>query len=126
MTKTELNGFRKQLLHLKQRLHGDVSQLETEALRNSGGGASGGLSSVPIHMADLGSDTFEEDVTLGLIENADSTIEEINGALARIEQGNYGACEECGKPIARERLEALPWTRHCIRCAQRIQAGPTS
>lgn len=126
MTKAELDGFRKELIRLKQRLHGDVSQLETEALRNSGGEASGNLSSVPLHLADLGSDSFEEDVTLGLIENADSTIEEINVALARMDQGSYGMCEECGKPIGRERLEALPWTRYCIRCAQRIQQGPTT
>jgi|SRR5579884_916705 len=125
MTKKELDAYRQQLTNLKHRLHGDVSQLETEALRTAGGEANGNLSSVPIHMADLGSDTFEEDVTLGLIENADTMIEEINGALTRLDQGGYGTCEECGKPIARERLEALPWTRHCIRCAQKIQEGPT-
>jgi len=126
MTKTELEGFRQQLLRLKQRLNGDVSQLSDEALRGTGGDASGNLSSVPLHLADLGTDAFEEEITLGLLENADAMMEEINGALGRLDQGTYGVCEECAKAIGKERLEALPWTRHCIRCAQRAQAGPAT
>lgn len=123
MTPAETKAIRQKLIHTKQRLSGDVSQLENEALRTNGGEASGNLSSVPIHLADLGSDSFEEEITLGLLENADAIIEEINAALVHLDQGTYGVCEECGKRIARERLEALPWTSHCIRCAERLQSG---
>ncbi len=123
MTPAETKAIRQKLIHTKQRLSGDVSQLENEALRTNGGEASGNLSSVPIHLADLGSDSFEEEITLGLLENADAIIDEINAALVHLDQGTYGVCEECGKRIARERLEALPWTSHCIRCAERLQSG---
>ena len=120
MTKAEIDSYRQRLLALKKRLGADLSGLEEEALRGVGAESSGGLSNVPVHPADLGNDNYEEEVTLGLLENEDQLLDEINDALDRIEQGTFGRCEECGQEISRERLEALPYARYCVLCAQKL------
>jgi DnaK suppressor protein len=122
MTETEINHYRRRLLAMKKRLGGDLSELENEALRPVGGEASGNLSDVPVHPADLGTENFEQELTLDLIENEARILEEVDHALTRIEQGTFGRCENCGREISRERLEALPYTRYCIRCARKFQA----
>jgi RNA polymerase-binding transcription factor DksA len=119
----EMNSYKRQLLALNTRLDGDRSQLKDEALRATGGEASGGLSDVPLHLADLGSDAYEEEVTFGLVKNEEHLIEEINAALARLERGAFGRCEACRQRISKSRLEALPYARHCIRCAQKLHAN---
>jgi RNA polymerase-binding transcription factor DksA len=121
MTKPELDTFRQSLLNLRSRLTGDVSHLADEALRAMGGEASGGLSNAPLHMADLGTDNYEQEFTLGLMQNQEQALEEISLALDRIERGTYGRCEECGGPIPKARLQALPHTRHCVACARKLQ-----
>lgn len=119
MTGTELASYRLRLTDQAKRLDADRSQLKGEALQPAGGETSGGLSDVPLHLADLGTHYFEEEVTLSLLENEEQLIEEINGALERIDQGTFGRCESCGRDIASERLHALPYTRHCVKCARK-------
>jgi DnaK suppressor protein len=121
MSKADLESYRRILLVLRTRLTGDVSNLANEALRARGGEASGSLSNAPIHMADLGTDNFEQEFTLSLIQNQEQALEEITDALERINQGTFGKCEECGGAIAKGRLQALPYTRHCVACARKIQ-----
>ena len=123
MTKAVLDGFRQQLLVLRSRLKGDVTHLADEALRKAGGGASGNLSNMPIHMADLGTDNFEQEFTLGLLQNEEQALEEIAAALDRLDQGTFGRCEECHKDIPRERLKALPYARFCLACARKLEQG---
>jgi RNA polymerase-binding transcription factor DksA len=119
MTKSDMETYRQQLLELGNRFKGDVGDLSSEAFRKTGGEASGSLSNAPIHMADLGSDNFEAEVTMSLLENEERSLEEIAVALKRIDLGTFGKCEECGKDIARERLRAIPYARLCIDCANR-------
>jgi len=119
MSTAELASYRRKLLALRDRLAGDVSSLADEAL-NSEDEASGNLSHVPLHMADLG--TYERELTLGLLENQEEILEEIAAALGRIEQGTFGHCEDCRKAIPKDRLHALPYARYCVKCAQRLQA----
>src|SRR5262245_45762288 len=121
MTHTERDAYRQQLLTLRQRLKGDVSQLTEEGLHKAGGEASGNLSNMPIHMADLGTDNFEQEFTLGLLQNEELLLTEIEAALRRIEQGKFGKCEECQRPIPKARLQALVYTRHCVDCARKLQ-----
>ena len=121
MTGEEIKSYQERLIALKRRLGSDLSDLQEEALRGVGGEASGGLSDVPVHPADLGTDNYEEEITLGLVANEEQLLEEVNDALARIEQGTFGRCEECGQEIPKERLEALPYARCCVRCAQRLK-----
>ena len=121
MTQAELNTYRQQLTDLRNRLRGDVSHLTNEALRQLGGEASGSLSNTPIHMADLGTDNFEQEFTLGLIQNEEQALDEITAALDRLQQGTFGRCEECHKDIPRARLQALPYARYCVECARKLE-----
>ena len=81
MTKADLESFRETLQSLRSRLTGDVSHLTDEALRSTGGEASGSLSNAPLHMADLGTDNFEQEFTLGLMQNQAQALTEIDDAL---------------------------------------------
>jgi RNA polymerase-binding transcription factor DksA len=121
MTKADFHSFRETLLALRRRLTGDVSHLADEALRARGGEASGSLSNAPLHMADLGTDNFEQEFTLSLLQNQEQALEEIGQALQRIDQGTFGRCEECHNAIPKARLQALPYTRHCVACARKLQ-----
>ena len=124
MTKAELESYREALLTLRRRLTGDVSHLADEALRSTGGEASGSLSNAPLHMADLGTDNYEQEFTFTLLQNQEQALDEIDQALERVHQGSYGHCEECRTPIPRPRLQALPYTRHCVACARKLQQSP--
>src|SRR5947209_13318303 len=103
MTQSELERYRQQLLALARRISGDVSDLSGEALRRTGGEASGNLSNTPLHLADLGTDNYEQEVTLSLLENQDQTLEAIRATMDRIDKGTFGRCARCQKEISRER-----------------------
>jgi len=118
MTKPEMEKYRQTLVHLGLRLNGNVARLSSEALRTTGGEASGSLSNAPVHLADLGSDAFEGEMTLDLLETEGRLQEEIAAALARIDSGTFGQCENCNRRIPRQRLEAVPYTRFCVHCAR--------
>jgi RNA polymerase-binding transcription factor DksA len=122
MKKIEAKEFKKMLLGLRSRLRGDVNALAEGALRKTRSEASGDLSSMPIHMADMGTDAFEQEFTLSLMEHDGSALEQIEAALVRIEDGNYGVCVECEAKIPRARLEVLPFTPHCVKCADKVAA----
>ncbi len=119
MTKSEVEAYRESLLALRNRHNGDISHLTDEALRRTGGGAAGNLSNMPIHMADLGTDNFEQEFTLSLLQNEEQLLEEISAALERVSQGSYGKCEECEQEIPKARLQAVPYTRYCVECARK-------
>jgi RNA polymerase-binding transcription factor DksA len=118
MTKQELDKYRDKLLRLGERLKGNVGRLAGEALQQTGGERSGNLSNAPMHPADLGTDQFEEEVTLGLLENEEHIQEEIAAAIGRIDAGTFGRCEDCGRDIAASRLDAVPYARYCMECAR--------
>src|SRR5664279_2390794 len=109
MKNAELQVYKDQLLLLRARLRGDVNTMADSALKKSRSEANGDLSSMPIHMADIGSDNFEQEFTLSLMENEGAALEKIQASLDRIEDGSYGACEECGVKIPKSRLNALPF-----------------
>ena len=121
MTKNQLEKYRDALLALRSRLKGDVSHLTSEALRKDSGEAGGNLSNTPIHMADLGTDNFEQEFTLSLLQNEEQAVEEITAALERIRQGSFGQCEECREEIPKVRLQALPYARYCVECARKLE-----
>jgi DnaK suppressor protein len=122
MKKADLKIFRQRLLALRARLRGEYTQLADSALNNTGNGSGvGDRSSMPIHMADLGSDAFEQEFTLSLMEREEDTLEAIESALERIDAGTYGECEECGGQIRKDRLTALPFTPLCVKCAAKTQ-----
>ena len=116
MKPQELEKFKELLLFKRNLLSGNVSSLELRALKRSRQQSSGDLSNMPIHMADIGSDNFEQEFTLGLIENEEEMLRAIDEALERIDDGTFGLCQSCGKPIRKTRLKAIPHARLCIGC----------
>ena len=123
MKKSEMKPFKEQLLSARARLRGDVSTLANAALSKTGGGSGGTLSSVPSHIADMGSDTYEQDNTLRLMDNEGEVLEQIEGALERIEDGTYGSCVECSGRIPKMRLNAIPYTPYCVKCASELESN---
>ncbi|MHC4939647.1 MAG: TraR/DksA family transcriptional regulator [Planctomycetota bacterium] len=113
----ELKHFRELLLERRARLLGNVEAMEEEALR-----ATDQDFSVD-HMADHGSDNFEQDLTISLVETERKELAEIEDALARIEQGGYGRCLGTGQVIPKARLEAIPYARYSIEYQRRVEAG---
>ena len=122
MKKAETKEYKDLLVSLRARLRGDVNQLADAALKKNRAEANGDLSSMPIHMADLGSDNFEQEFTLSLMENEEGTLTAVEAALERIEAGTYGECEECGAKIPKSRLQAIPYTALCVKCASAMEA----
>jgi DnaK suppressor protein len=112
MSKTTLERFKKLLLALRARHRGDASVLADEAATPAG------TSQDP---ADQGSEHYEKEFTLSLLEKEGDVLAEIEDALARVAAGTYGGCEGCRRPIPRERLEHLPYTRYCVHCARRLE-----
>src|SRR3984957_15335313 len=90
----ELESYRNVLLDLQARLRGDLDQMTDEALRRGQPDSSGNLSNVPLHMADVGTENYDQEFTLSLIENDQDTLGQIHAALSRIDSGTYGKCEE--------------------------------
>ena len=120
-----LDEFRQLLLAKRAELIGDVDHMTSEALRDSQPGGVGSLSKVPIHMADVGSDNWEQEFTLGLVANERQRLKEIDAALQRIADHTYGICEATHKPIGKQRLRAKPWARYCIESAREKELGGT-
>ncbi|MHC4998386.1 MAG: TraR/DksA family transcriptional regulator, partial [Planctomycetota bacterium] len=81
------------------------------------------LSSMPIHMADIGSDNYEQEFSLGLMDSERKIVQEIHEAIKRIEEGTYGICEGTGEPIPKIRLKGIPWTRYCVKFAELVEKG---
>jgi RNA polymerase-binding protein DksA len=123
MNRTELKEYKERLLTLRARMVGDVNQLRENSLRKSRSEANGDLSSMPIHMADIGSDNYEQEFSLSLMENEGAALAKIQTSLERIEDGTYGACEECGAKIPKTRLNAIPYANLCIKCASQLEQG---
>lgn len=123
MKKAEMKGYKEKLLLLRARLRGDVDAMADAALRKTRSEANGDLSSMPIHMADIGSDNYEQEFTLSLMQNEESALEMIESAIEKIEDGVYGVCEECSGVISKARLNAIPHTPFCIKCAQKAERG---
>ena len=123
MRSRELEQFRKLLLAKRRMLAGDVNGLEQAALKNSRQDASGDLSKMPLDMADVGSDNYEQEFTLSLIETEQATLQEIDEALDRIENKTFGTCEGCGGRIPKARLKVRPHAKYCIECKRRQEQG---
>lgn len=115
MSTVDTTDYRKRLEEERARLVHAVSFLEKENPGNIseelGELAEGGTDN---HLGDTATAMYDRELDEGLEEGARETLLEIDAALKRIEDGTYGICEACGKPIGEERLKAIPWTRLCI------------
>ena len=119
MTKPEFTQHREILLALRARLQGDMTQMEDNALNED----HGNTTRMPTDQAELGSGNFDQELTLSLLGSENDALGQIDGALKRIEDGNYGRCETCGVKIPEPRLEAIPYAALCVQCALQQEEG---
>ena len=119
LTPAEIKKFKAMLLKKLTEILGNGTSMETEALRRD----RSDLSNMPIHMADLGTDNYEIENILGLMDSERKMLLEIYDALKRIEDGTYGICESRGEQIPKQRLKAIPWARYCVACATLLEKG---
>ena len=89
----------------------------------TGGETAGNLSNAPMHLGDLGTEVYLQELNATLLENEAYLRDEVLAAMERMDNGMYGNCENCGTKIIEERLELLPYTRYCTPCAEKLQAG---
>ncbi len=123
LTTADIERFKQILLEKRREIIGNVNEMEDETLKKSRLDATGDLSSMPIHMADIGTDNYEQEFALGLMDSERKLLREIDEALQRIEQGTYGICEGTGEPIAKARLEANPWAKYSVEYARMLEQG---
>ena len=123
MNARQLETYRERLRQRIDQLRHDALNVDEEVRTPTGGQTGGGLSNVPMHLADLGTDLFHQEMNSTLLENEQYLLEESLAALRRIDAGTYGICEVCGVKIAGERLDALPDARTCVKCSDRSGSG---
>ncbi|MCE9566815.1 MAG: TraR/DksA family transcriptional regulator [Planctomycetes bacterium] len=123
MTDKNAQKYRDNLNKLAAHLRITVAGLEDQASTPTGGESAGGLSNAPLHLADVGSEAYNQELGATLLENEAYLSEEVAAALTRLDNGTFGTCERCHKGIILERLDALPYARHCVGCAGLVQSG---
>jgi RNA polymerase-binding transcription factor DksA len=124
LNKHELKSLREELELIVGRVRSDASALAEQAHAASGGNGDGELSNAPLHLADMGTAEQLYDVNTALLANEQYLVNESRDALRRIEDGKFGVCESCGRPIAKERLRAMPFARYCLQCAEEYDTTP--
>ena len=118
LNQKDLDRFKKILQDARRRIAGDLRHLEDESLNTNQRDSSGDLSGYSFHMADMATDNFDREFTLGLASNEQQSLNMVDNALRKIDDGTYGVCEGCSKAIALKRLQAMPYAKHCIKCQE--------
>lgn len=118
LPKAELDKYKNLLQVIRKRMVQGLAHLEEESLNKSQRDATGDLSGYSLHMADVATDSFDTEFNIGLASTEQQSLNLIDDALRRIDEGNYGICENCKKPIPQKRLNAMPYARLCIKCQE--------
>jgi RNA polymerase-binding transcription factor DksA len=112
MTNTDLKLNLEKLLTLRAELLGDMTKMEDDSLKDHAK-----IISIPTDKEELGSDNAEQELTLTLLGSGEDTLDQVEAAIHRIEDGGYGQCEKCGEEIPKSRLDAIPYAADCVQCA---------
>ena len=116
--KKDLAYFKKLILKKKDEIIEEIKHISEDTLKKSMKDASGDISGYSYHMADIATDTYDREFSLGIASNERKLIYELDDALKKIEEGLYGICEMCKVPIPKTRLKALPYARLCLKCQE--------
>src|SRR5262249_8687028 len=123
MTSERMRHYRDVLSAMARRVRATAETLEEATRTPTSGEASGNLSNTPMHLGDMGTEVFTQELNATLLENEEFIRTEVAHALDRIERGTFGACENCRRQIPQERLDVLPYARYCAACAAELHAG---
>ena len=115
LTKTQLKQFRQLLIAERAKVAGEIKSIAQETLKSLRE-ASGDLSAYTVHMADMAADTYERELSMDLVSNEQKVLYQIDDALKCMDEGAYGICQQCNKPITMTRLKAVPYASLCIQC----------
>ena len=121
MDRKNLESYRKMLLEIKEKIVSQIKQISKDAssLQKD---TPGDVSGHALHMADVATDMYDREFSLGLASNDRELLNKIDQALKRIEDSSFGLCAECGKSIPAARLKALPYAQTCLKCQEKIES----
>jgi RNA polymerase-binding protein DksA len=117
--KKELAEFKKLVFKRKEEILDEIKHISEDTLKKSQKEASGDISGYTYHMADVATDTYDREFSLGLASNERKFLYELDDALKKIEDGTFGICEECKALISKSRLKAVPYARLCVKCQEK-------
>lgn len=118
-TKKELKEFKKIILKRKEEIDSEIKHISDDTLKKSQKDASGDISGYTYHMADVATDNYDREFSLGLASNDRKSLYELNDALKKVEDGTFGICEDCKHLITKVRLKAVPQARLCLKCQEK-------
>ncbi|MFH1621924.1 MAG: TraR/DksA family transcriptional regulator [Candidatus Omnitrophota bacterium] len=116
--KKALGQFKKVLIKRKELINEEIDHISSDTLMQSQKDASGDISGYSYHMADVATDNYDREFSLGLASNERDILYEIDAALEKIKDGTFGLCEDCQKSISKTRLKAVPYAKLCIKCQE--------
>lgn len=119
LTKKELNEYKKLVLKKKEEVLEGIKHISDDTLKKSLKDAAGDISGYTYHMADVATDTYDREFSLGIATNDRNLLYELDDALKKIDEGSFGICEECKNLIAKIRLKAVPYARLCVKCQEK-------
>ncbi|MCK5392966.1 MAG: TraR/DksA C4-type zinc finger protein [Candidatus Omnitrophica bacterium] len=119
--KKDLEEYQEKLFNIRDDISNQMRQITNDNLMKSQKEMSGDISGYGQHMADVASDSYERDFNLGLVSSEREIILSIDDALKRISNKTYGLCQQCEKPISKNRLEAIPYAEYCIKCKEKLE-----
>jgi DnaK suppressor protein len=119
LNKKELGDYKKLLLKRKSEILDAIDHASEETMKKSQKDASGDISGYTYHMADVATDTYDREFSLGLVSSERKMLFELGDAFKKIEDGSFGICENCKSPIAKTRLKAIPYARLCVKCQEK-------
>ena len=123
LTKQQLKFFRQLLITERAKFADEIKSIAHDAAK-SPRDASGDLSAYTVHMADMAADTYEREMSMNIVSSEQEVLYQIDDALKRIDDGSFGICLQCNKPITMSRLKAVPYASMCIAC-QRVKEQKT-
>ena len=121
MDSKKLAIYKKSLLKLMEQTQGDIKQMSS-ANSVSDKDASAEISGHGLHLADVATDMYDREFSLGLASNDRELLSKVRLALKRIEEKAYGVCTQCRKPISMARLNAIPYTETCLKCQEKLES----
>jgi len=117
--KQELADFKKLILKRKEEIIEGIKHISEDTLKKSQKDASGDISGYTYHMADVATDTYDREFSLGLASSEREILYELDDALKKIDEGTFGICEGCKSFITKTRLKAVVYARLCVKCQEK-------